>query len=40
MQQGENKESPSAQPHEGENLHTMGCGLAPQGKYNGTKLYF
>jgi len=39
MQQWENIESPSAQPHKGESLYTVGFGLVPQGTYNGTKLY-
>lgn len=40
MKQRTNKQSPSAQTHEGKSLYTMWCRLVPQRTYKGTKLYF
>jgi hypothetical protein len=40
MKQGGNKQSPSTQPHKGEDLYKMGCGLVSQETYSGTKFYF
>jgi hypothetical protein len=40
MKQGKTNSRHLRSPTQTEGLHTMGCGLVPQGTYNGTKLNF
>jgi hypothetical protein len=39
MKQGKNS-GRTHRPKQTEDLHTLGCGLVPQGKYNGARIYF